>query len=157
MTLGGKTYLVDPVGDNVWGTFAKWARQQIKANPAKKATPIQDLVLDPGWEKLTPELKAIMAKAVAENLPAASKQKPKSAEEQAQEAAAEYQTVLMTDAGVAFMAWLLIRPNHPEATLAELTKAVEDAGYEQTTIDLQEAGSFEAYQSKKKAAQNKTP
>lgn len=158
INLGGKVYLVDPIGDPVWGTFAKWARQQIKANPAKKPTPIQDMVTDPGWKELSPELQAIMAKEVAAALPAQSKPKAKSTQEQAQEQAQEYLSVLMTDAGVAFMLWLLVRGNHPEATLPELTKAVIEAGYEQVTVDLHEAGSFEAYQeSKKKAENGKTP
>jgi hypothetical protein len=156
LALSGITYLVDPVGDSIWGTFAKWARAQIKATPAKKATPILNLVSDPGWASLSPEIQAIMAKTVAANMPTEAP-KPKTATDAAAEAAAEYQSVLMTDEGVAFMAWLLIRPNHPEATLAEITKGVKEVGFEQVTIDLQEAGSFEAYQKKAEAKRKQTP
>lgn len=117
ITVAGKTYLVEPISDQITGTLHNYFRRTMKSPLAAIAESLEGL----------PE--SLQKFAVAEAV-------KMQANGGAEGNGAFYRDAMLSDHGCGFLFWLLAKKNHPELTHETCTALVKQATPEVIMADL---------------------
>jgi len=120
ITLGGQTYLVDPMTERTFGTLSKWLRKRLADPLAAIAASLA------GLPKHLQEI--AVREAVALKAGGGVEMTRSHIEQQ-----------LMEPEPCAFLLWVLVRGNHPNTTHAELTALVQAGNPEAVLAELYDA------------------
>src|SRR4051812_47024632 len=120
VVIGTQTYLASPLNDMDNGTLLDWVKKRLQS-------PL--LAVADDFDKLPPLMQEKVIKAAVE-LKTAGGAMPNGE---------SYRQQLMTPAGCAFLAWVMVRKEHPTVTLEALRKDITDDNYVDVLAGLTEA------------------
>lgn len=120
--IGGVVYLCAKIRPADLMACRTWAMR-------RAPSPLQALVNDPAYKLLPVAVQLELARTAGEQFLSGNKQLGQ----------ADAERIMNSPAGVAFMAWLLIRHHHPDLKLETLTAVITDDTVDQVSIELGDA------------------